>query len=127
MPSKIPAYVREDGTFCVVVEFETIQDATNLRDQVTQWCNEWIEENKTVHRVGISDDLSVDDVERLPDYFEIFTSPPYIIKAEDDQLWLRLDGMYSYWWRDWLARIGVSLTRALPELRLHKISINCGE
>ncbi len=123
----VPGYVRADGTFCMVVKFETTQNAANLRDQLTEWCNQWVAENKQWHRVWMSGDPPVVSEEQHLDYFEIFASPPYVAKAENNQLWLRLDGVYSYWWRDWGARIVISLIRAFPELGEYKLLFSCDE
>lgn len=124
MPDFVSEYKRESETFCVIIKFETLQSAVKLADQVTEWARQWVIENKEWNR----EDTSVvsELIEKQPmDYFEIFTAIPYIIKAENNQLWLRLDGIYSYWWRDWGARIVVGLTHALPELGQYSLSFNC--
>ena len=123
MPRKFPK-TREDGTFCVVAKFTTTQNAANLRDQVTEWCKQWIAENNDVSGEPVV--VTKDSIKEPRDYFRAFTSLPYVIKAEDNQLWLRFDGVSgSYWWKDWLVRITVSLTNAFPELEREGNFENC--
>ncbi len=113
MPPKfIPSYVKSDGTFYVVTKFKTAQDAANLRDQVTAWCVQWIEDRKHWQ-------LDEGNIDKGPvDYLGIFTGPPNVVRAEDNQFWLRFDArVYSYWWRDWFVMMLSGLRSAFPELQ----------
>jgi hypothetical protein len=126
MPSYVPSYVRENGTFCVIVKFEVTQNAAKLGDQVTEWSKQWVAENQKWPRIEMSDDPLFPE-ERPTDYFEVFTGLPFVLKAENNQLWLRLDGLYSYWWRDWAARFVVDLIHVFPEMGKYKLSFTCDQ
>jgi hypothetical protein len=127
MPSKfLPSYVRADGTFCVVAKFKTSEDASSLREPVTEYCEQWVVENRHWKRT----DSEINIEKNGPwDYFAIFFGAPYVIKAEDHQLWLRLDArLYSYWWRDWFASMMGNLVRAFPVLQPEeKLFFDCDE
>jgi hypothetical protein len=128
MKRKFPP-TREDGSFCVIAKFETHQDAEDLRDEITKWCKAWVtEQNVESYKHARIDE---DGKEWQPfDYFYAYSSPPSVYRAEGTQLWLRFEGMpNSYWWRDWLARMGVSLTQAFPVLlaKERAISYDCNE
>jgi hypothetical protein len=126
MPRKFPK-TREDGTFCVVARFTITQNAANLRDQINDWCKRWIEENNdTSGEPGV---VGEGILKEPMDFFNAFTRSPYVIEAEDNQMWLRFDRVLgSYWWRDWLARILVALQRAYPELQPEgRLSFHCNE
>jgi hypothetical protein len=112
----IPPFVQEDGTFWVVVTFTTAQNAEGLHDPVTQWCEEWITNN--LHWEPVTPE-EVWKADKGPwNYFEIFTGAPYVVKAEDHDLWLRFDArLYSYWWRDWFVFLVSHLRQAFPELQ----------
>jgi len=127
MSSYGPRYVRDNGTFCVFIKFETRHNAVKLEKPIADWSKEWVAQNKHWHRVWMTGDPPIVSEEQDLEYFEIFTNPPYVIKADDTQLWLRLDGVYSYWWRDWGARIVVDLIRAFPALGKYELSFNCDE
>jgi hypothetical protein len=128
-PKFIPSYVREDGTFCVVTKFKITSDAANLRHPVTEWCNQWVAANEKMKPLMFDNTGEEDESQYWHYYFAIFKSPPYVIKAEADQLWLRLDGTYSYWWRDWFVQLMGDLTSAFPELKQEnsEVSNNCDE
>jgi hypothetical protein len=121
-----PNYVREDGTFCIIVKFKTTANAANVRDKAAEWCKEWVAENKSWNPASPSDDSSIVD-KGAWSYYAIFSGPPDIVRADNDQLWLRFRGVYSYWWRDWAARIVGGLMHALPELRDQYLSFDCDE
>jgi hypothetical protein len=117
---------REDGSFCVIVKFETAQEATTLQSQINEWCTQWVAENNDLS----PENVVLGDIVVQPfNYFYAYAKPPYVIKAEGRQLWLRFDGMPgSYWWRDWLARSMGNLTRTFPELQPeNKLSYDCDE
>jgi hypothetical protein len=126
-PKFIPSFVREDGTFCVIIKFTITQDAANLREQITEWCKQWIAEHQHWQRPVSESEIGAD---KGPwNYFEIFSGPPYVIKAVEHQLWLRFDGkVYSYWWKDWFAPMMGGLQRAIPELQMKdRFSYNCDD
>lgn len=116
---------RENGSFCVITKFTTSEDTDDLKDKVVDWCNRWIAEHKDWQRP--TDESGVDINKDSWDYSEIFIGPPYVIKAEDNQLWLRLDvRIHSYWWRDWFASMMGGLVRAFPELHVSdRIFFSC--
>jgi hypothetical protein len=126
MDSKyIPQFVQQDGSFCVVVKFTTTQATADLQNKIANWCNQWIKEHKHWQRPTKESPSNADDDPW--DYLEIFTGPPYVIKAEDSELWLRFDGrVYSYWWRDWFAPMMGHLVREFPELQPEdRLSFSC--
>lgn len=120
-----PSYVREDGTFCIVIKFETTVNAADLRSQITDWCHQWVAENKEWHPSWLEEEPTIERGNW--DYFAIFSGPPYVSKAENHQLWLSFEGTFSNWWRDWAARIVGGLMRGFPDLRKQTISFNCDE
>lgn len=123
----IPPHVQQDGTFCVVTKFVTTQDAASLQHQVTDWCKQWLIEHEDWQRPV---DEESADIDKDPwDYSDIFFGTPYVIKAEGNKLWLRLDArVYSYWWRDWYAGMMGNLVRAFPELRREKrLTFSCDD
>lgn len=125
MPPKfIPGYVKPDGTLYVVTKFKTAQDAANLRDPVTAFCVQWVEERKDWQ---LGKDMRID--QGPGDYLGIFIGPPNVVKVEGNELWLRFDArVYSYWWRDWFVMMLSGLRGAFPELeREPGISTNCDE
>ncbi|MEO8607154.1 MAG: hypothetical protein ABI690_04700 [Chloroflexota bacterium] len=122
----IPSMVRADGTFCVIAKFKTAEEAAALHDPVTDWCKQWVANHQ--HWQRTAEEINID--KNGPwDYFAIFHGPPYVIKAEDRELWVRLDArVYSYWWRDWFAPMMVGLKSAFPTLKADgKLSFDCDE
>lgn len=127
MSKKFPP-TRKDGSFCIVIKFETIQNSANLRKQINEWCRKWVEENNAETRKHTIVDEEGNEVQPF-DYYHAFKAPPYVIKSEGKQLWLRFDGVAnSIWWRDWMARMMVGLTTAIGELHgQYNVSYNCDE
>jgi len=113
------------GVFCMVVKFETTENAATIQDQVIEWCIRWIiENNVTTDKPVILDEDVLDPY----DYFHAFTRFPYVIKAQDNNLWLRFDVIPgSYWWKDWIVRVTVELRKNFNELNKFKASNKCDE
>jgi hypothetical protein len=128
-PQFIPSFVREDGTFCVVTKYKHVANAASLRQPITEWCHQWVAANEKMKPLMLDTTTEEDESEYWHYYFAIFKSPPYVVKAEGDQLWIRLDGTYSYWWRDWFVSIVVALTRDFLALKEEnsEISYDCDE
>jgi len=117
----------ENGLFCWTVRFATTQNAASLSHEIEQWCEQWISENNDTSNKPIISPENPDETLDPYNYFLAFVKAPYVVKADNNQLWLRFDGIYegSYWWRDWSIRIVTFLKVVFPELTVIKFDRDC--
>jgi hypothetical protein len=128
-PDFIPSFVREDGTFCIVTKYKQVANAENLRQPVNEWCDQWVAKHEKMKPLLLDSTREDDETEYWHYYYAIFKTPPYVVKAENDQLWVRFDGTYSMWWRDWFVSIMNGLTSTFPALKAENSDIvyDCAE